>query len=147
MLSNCSPLTLCLPSDPCMLKVARAFVETTCHLGSLDDRATYAVVMACGEAFSNIVRHAHRDIPNATLQIQCLLTNDGIEIQFHDMGQPFDIQSVPEFDPTELRIGGRGVYMMRKLMDRLVSCQREGGGNTLLMFKGRESHIPLRNCG
>jgi anti-sigma regulatory factor (Ser/Thr protein kinase) len=34
-----------------------------------------------------------------------------------------------------LRIGGRGVFLMRALMDEL-SCQPRGeGGNTLRMFK------------
>ena len=42
---------------------------------------------------------------------------------------------MPHLDPAEVRIGGRGVFLMRKLMDEL-SCQPRGErGNTLRMVK------------
>ena len=52
------PLTLIIPSDSRMLSVARAFVEAACQIGTLEKPLTHAVVMAAGEAFTNIVRHA-----------------------------------------------------------------------------------------
>jgi len=52
-----------------------------------------------------------------------------------DQGAPFDLDAVPKLDPRELRIGGRGVFLMRALMDEL-SCQPRGErGNTLRMVK------------
>jgi len=34
---------------------------------------------------------------------------DGIEVRLTDDGEPFDLGTVPELDPGELRIGGRGI--------------------------------------
>lgn len=129
--------TLTLPSDPRMLSVARAFVEAVCQTCDLDPRTTRSVVLATGEAVSNIVRHAHRGRADAQIQLQCTLRPDALEISLRDEGEPFDIAAVPHLDPAELRVGGRGVYLMRTLMDELSCVPRQDRGNTLRMVKRR----------
>jgi len=104
-------------------------------VAGMDQRLTHAVVLATDEAANNVMRHAHRDRPLAFLQIHCFLRPDGVEIQLDDEGRPFDLEAVPEMDPSELRVGGRGVFLMRKLMDELTVEPRETGGNTLRMVK------------
>jgi serine/threonine-protein kinase RsbW len=139
--------TLVVPSDLRMLSVVRAFVEAVCQANALDKRALHAVILATGEAVSNVIRHAHRDKPDAQLQIQCIASDDTFEVSLQDEGEPFDITSVPHLDPGELRIGGRGVYLIRALMDEL-SCRRHGEhGNVLRMVKRRSDNSPVRNCG
>jgi serine/threonine-protein kinase RsbW len=129
------PWTLTIPSDLRLLGLARAFITAVCEVAGLDEQDTNAVVLACDEATNNIMRHAHQDNPDAPVQIQCQLNSDSIEILLLDEGQPFDITAVPHLDPSELRIGGRGVFLMRAIMDEL-SCQPRGErGNTLRMVK------------
>jgi serine/threonine-protein kinase RsbW len=140
-------LTLTLPSDLHMLAVARAFVEAVSQTAGLDRTTIHAVVLATSEAVSNIIRHAHHDRPDAHLQIQCRLRADAIEIHFLDEGAPFDIEAVPQLDPTELRVGGRGVFLMRALMDELTCQPRGERGNTLRMVKRRQCTPSMRGCG
>jgi serine/threonine-protein kinase RsbW len=129
------PWTLTIASDLRLLSLTRAFVEAFCQVAGLDDRTAFAIVMATDEATNNVMRHAHDGRPEALIQIQCLLRPDAIEVRLTDEGGPFDIAAVPYLDPAELRIGGRGVYLMRTLMDEL-SCQPRGErGNTLRMVK------------
>ena len=73
--------------------------------------------------------------------IVCLLRGDGIALSFLDQGQPFDIASVPQLPPGELRIGGRGVFLLRTLMDE-VACQPRSDrpGNALRLFKRVSGH-------
>ena len=135
MASHRAPWTLTIPSDLRLLGLARAFVEAVCQVAGFDEHTTHATVLAADEATNNVMRHAHQDNPAAQVQIQCHLLADGIEIHLHDEGQPFDLSSVPHLDPAELRVGGRGVYLMRTIMDEL-SCQPRGErGNTLRMVK------------
>ena len=135
MASQLAPWSLTLPSDLRQLLLARAFLEAVCEVCGLDQTATDAIVLATHEAINNIIRHAHLNCPDAQLQIQCFLEADGLEIHLLDEGAPFDLTSVPHLDPSEMRVGGRGVYLMRKLMDEL-SCQPRGErGNTLRMVK------------
>jgi serine/threonine-protein kinase RsbW len=129
------PLTLILPSDLRLIPVVRAFIEAACSAGRLDLDSTEAIVLALHEAVSNVMRHAHHDRPEAQVQINCYLWPDRVEIHVLDEGAPFNLAAVPDLDPGELRIGGRGVYLMRTLMDEL-SCQpRIQRGNILRMVK------------
>ena len=143
------PWSLTIPSDLSLLRLARGFVEAVCQVAGFDEKSTYAIVMATDEATNNVMRHAHEGHPEATLQIQCYLVPDGIEVRLLDEGAPFDLAAVPNLDPAEFRVGGRGVFLMRRLMDEL-SCQPRsdlGGerGNTLRMVKHccRPPHPPL----
>jgi serine/threonine-protein kinase RsbW len=130
-----TPWTLTISSDLRLLALARSFVESVCRVAGYDEQASNAIVMATDEATNNIMRHAHRDRPHAPIQIQCHFLSEGIEVRLLDQGAPFDITTVPHLDPSELRIGGRGVFLMRTLMDELSSHPRGEGGNTLRMVK------------
>ena len=137
MAESVASWTLTIASDLRLLATARGFVESACRAGGFDEDATHAIVLAADEAVNNIIRHAHQDRPDAVVQIHCFLLPDGIEIHLLDQGEPFDITAVPHMDPGELRVGGRGVFLMRSLMDEL-SCEPRGeGGNTLRMVKRR----------
>ncbi len=130
-----APLTLTMPSDLCLVPIARGFVEAFCQVAGLDQSTTNAVVLATNEATHNILRHAHRNHPEASVQIQCRLCDGAIEICLLDEGEPFDLASVPHLDPSEVRLGGRGVFLMRTLMDELNCLPRGSRGNTLRMVK------------
>jgi serine/threonine-protein kinase RsbW len=135
MATQSTPWTLTIPSDLRLLPLARSFLEAVCKVAGLDETVTNAVVLAADEATNNIIRHAHRGHPEFLLQVQCFFEPDHIEIQLHDEGEPFDLTAVPHMDPGELRVGGRGVFLMRRLMDELEVVPRTGRGNTLRMVK------------
>src|SRR5262245_13406186 len=116
--------SLTFPSDLRLLALARAFVEAVCQVASLDERDTHAVVLATDEAINNVMRHAHDERPDATINIQCFIRPDRIEIHLHDEGPPFDLDNVPHLEPGEVRAGGRGVFLMRRLMDELTVQSR-----------------------
>ena len=134
-----TPLTwsLTITSDLRLLAVARSFMESICHAGRLNDATTDAIILAFHEAASNIIRHAHRDLPGASLHIACALDDERIEIHLRDEGNPFDLGSVPSLNPAEVRIGGRGVFLMRTLMDELSCEPLPDRGNHLRMVKYR----------
>jgi serine/threonine-protein kinase RsbW len=136
--------TLTLPSELRMVSVARAFVEAVGQASGLDRSSIHALVLATAEAVSNIIRHAHRNCPEAHLQVQCQFRSDRFELAFLDEGDPFDITAVPHLDPAEVRVGGRGVFLMRALMDELSCHPRGDRGNVLRMVKRRKA---VRECG
>lgn len=127
--------TLVIPCDLKMLSPARAFLEGLCKAFVLDRGMTHAIVLATAEAVTNIVRHGGKSGLAGQIQIQFQLTGDAVEIRISDECAPFDLSAVPQLDPGELRVGGRGVFLMRTLMDEL-SCEHHSPcGNTLRMVK------------
>jgi serine/threonine-protein kinase RsbW len=135
MSSEPTPWSLTIPSDLRLLTLARAFVEAVCQVAGLNETHTHAIVLATDEATNNVIRHAHRGSPDKILQIQCLIHPDAVEIRLTDQGPTFDLENVPHIDPGELRAGGRGVFLMRRLMDELEVIPRAEGGNVLRMVK------------
>jgi len=141
-----SSFSLTLPSEPRMLSVARNFVEAVCQAYRLDRTTMHALVIVTGEAVTNIVRHAHQNRPNSQMELHLQMLADSVVITFRDEGAPFDLESVPDLPPGEMRIGGRGIYLMRTLMDELTCEPRGDGqpGNVLRMIKRCAA---LRECG
>ena len=129
------PFSLTIPSELRLLPLVRQFVETVSEAGGLDPLALNAVVLAVNEATSNVIRHAHQSRSIVPLRIECSLLEDGIEIRLTDEGPTFDLTNVPHLDPSEVRVGGRGVFLMRQLMDELSCQSRPEGGNILRMVK------------
>jgi len=145
MASENAPWMLIVPSDLHLLPVIRAFVEAVCQSGGFDADTTHAVLLATSEAATNVMRHAHQDRPEAQLQFHCFLSAQGIEIHLLDEGEPFDLEAVPHLDPGEIRPGGRGVFLMRALMDELSCRPRLERGNTLRMVKHYSRRLPVRD--
>jgi serine/threonine-protein kinase RsbW len=141
---DCPAFLLTLPSEPRMLSVVRTFVEAVCDAHCLERNLVHTLVLVTGEAFTNIVRHAHRNVQQAKMELRIQILSDAVAITFEDQGAPFDIAAVPDLAPGELRIGGRGVFLMRTLMDELTCQPRPGqNGNTLRMVK----RLPTRVAG
>jgi serine/threonine-protein kinase RsbW len=138
--------SITLPSEMRMLSVARNFIEAACEAYRLDRQATNALMIVTGEAITNIVRHAHQNRPGSKIEIHLEIQDEVAVITFVDEGEPFDLTTVPDLPPGELRVGGRGVYLMRTVMDELTCAPRTGqSGNILRMCK--RLNAPLRDVG
>ena len=135
MIPDHPPFVLTIPSDLGHLAGARAFVMAACQAAGLDPATADNLALAAHEAIANVIRHAHCHRAEVPVQIRCLPCSDAIEIHILDEGEPFDLSTVPQLDPAELRPGGRGVYLMRHLTDE-VTCQPRGErGNVLRLVK------------
>lgn len=129
------PFSLTLPSQLHLLPLAREFVETVCRSINGDPCFCEAIQLATHEALQNVIRHAHAKRVNALLEIQITPLKTGVEVRLLDEGSPFDVAAVPHLDPGAVRIGGRGVFLMRRLMDEVQSERRRPRGNILRMVK------------
>jgi len=100
------------------------------------DRETlaYHINLVLTEAMVNAIRHANADDPDKTVRILIYISDEELVIQVHDSGQGFDINAIqsPDFDALEDR--GRGIFLIRSLMDS-VCYRREAVGNVLEMTK------------
>jgi len=103
------------------------------------DKEIYAIQLAADEASSNIIEHAYAGITGGKLEIDLSTTDKTLKIVMRDQGKPFDPSSVPEpnvkADLSERKIGGLGMYLMRKLMDEVSYESSAERGNILTMIK------------
>lgn len=149
--------TLTAPAASASLTVIRGIIEAVSKLVELDQQGRYEVVLAVHEACSNIIDHTDAQRRSEDMLLECVVSDAGLEIKLRDNGPPFDIDAVPEFDPTELRRGGRGVFMIRRFMDEVDCTALPEGGNELRMFRqagprpsggtGQSAGPPIRRLG
>jgi len=90
--------------------------------------------MVLTEAMSNAILHAHGDDPEQTVQIHISISDGELRIRVYDRGRGFDLESVLEPDETGEDEHGRGIFIMRSLMDGVVYRKCEGY-NVLEMWK------------
>lgn len=132
---NQSGYTLTVPGDPRSLSVVRGMMDAVCKLAGFDEQTRYEIVLAVHEACSNVITHAYGSEGQLPITLECSVSDAGLEVRLRDEGRQFDIDAVPELDPTEVRSGGRGVFLIRRFLDDVSSAVSVDGGNELRMFK------------
>jgi serine/threonine-protein kinase RsbW len=117
----------------------RDFVVSAAISAGLNDLDVYAVELAVDEACSNIIEHAYGGEGVGDIQCTCRVSEDDLTIILKDNGQPFEPESIPEPNfsgPLEdLKPGGAGLFLMRKMMDKVQFEFTPDYGNTLVMVK------------
>ncbi|HBB30944.1 MAG TPA: anti-sigma factor [Cyanobacteria bacterium UBA8803] len=87
--------------------------------------------LALVEAYSNVVRHAHRDQPNLPVLIRLELKDRDIALEIWDHGKGYDISNYIEPTPQDKQESGYGWLIMQKLMDRVEYRLQINGRNCL----------------
>ena len=95
--------------------------------------------LALVEAYSNAVRHAHKDKPNLPILLRLELTDQKLGIEVWDYGQGFDITTYFPPHPELKQEGGYGWLIMNRLMDKVEYHLQVNGANCLKL----ETTIPF----
>jgi serine/threonine-protein kinase RsbW len=136
-----SGATMKLPAVSENLPTIIAFVSECARNEGFDEGRISEVVLAVEEAVVNICLHAYAEWPGE-IAITCAHDHDAgrLGIEITDTGKAFDVLSVaaPELveDLDDRKIGGLGVFLIRKLTDDL-RYYRSGNENRLQLFFDR----------
>jgi serine/threonine-protein kinase RsbW len=135
-----------LPSDLCLIEATVGYLEGRCRAYRFEgSRLDLNFRVGVTEALANAVMYGNNNDPRKTVRVEVLLDPERIVIHVADQGNGFDPQSVR--DPTHPdnlhATGGRGLFLIRKLMDEIEFNER---GNALRMVL-RRSPTPLRSVG
>jgi serine/threonine-protein kinase RsbW len=92
------------------------------------------IPLACDEAITNAVIHGNAGDPAKKVSIQIYVSASRFKLRVRDQGPGFDVSSVA--NPTKgsnlMRPSGRGVYLMRSIMD---TVEYKDGGRVLELEK------------
>jgi len=133
------PVRLAIFSTPDHLCVVRAAAETLCRKMGFDDAGITKVVLSVDEALTNVIRHAYGGAEDQPIEVELsagLEEGDvALRVRVRDFGRYAGACEVQPREPSALRPGGLGVYIMHECMDRVEYRQAEGGGTLLTMTK------------
>lgn len=115
--------------------------EMKCNDNELEE-----IELAMREALANAVIHGNRRDPSKRVAVRAFCQPDrGMLLVIDDEGSGFNPAKVP--NPTEaeclLETHGRGLFMMRRLMDR-VRISRKGTRITMLKRLTPRRHVSTR---
>ena len=127
-------IEITIASHPRWLRLVRQTVLEFAREAGFDARDGDAITLAVGEAVGNVIQHAYEGRSDQNFRL-CCRTGDGyLEVEVRDDGRPFDPDEVPDLAPDELRPGGRGLYLIRTIMDE-IKYGRDGEENVVSMRK------------
>jgi serine/threonine-protein kinase RsbW len=100
------------------------------------DRETlsYHLNLVLTEAMANAIKYAYAGDPETMVHICISISAEEILIKVFDNGQGFDINTIPTPNFEQLEDRGRGIFIIKSLMDK-VKYHKQGKGNVLEMVK------------
>lgn len=102
-------------------------------------KAQMQIDIAIDELFGNIAHYAYNpQVGKATVRVEVIEEPLGVTVTFIDNGKPYDPLKNEDPDTTlsaeERKIGGLGIYMVKKSMDE-ITYEYKNGQNILKIKK------------
>jgi serine/threonine-protein kinase RsbW len=104
------------------------------NYGGDREALAYHLNLVLTEAMVNAIEHSSPNDTDNTVRVCIFIEQDDLCVRVYDHGQGFDIDLVPSPDIDELSERGRGIFLIRTLMDD-VSYRKTEAGNVLEMHK------------
>lgn len=112
---------LILSSNPKNICRVEKFVEQACKDKNISPEKYGNILISLTEAVTNAILHGNNADESKSVEIRLEERKQTMAFYIKDEGQGFDYRDIP--DPTKqeniLRLGGRGVFLMRELSDKL----------------------------
>ena len=121
------------------LSEVRDFVGEAARIFGFSEEDTANIVLAVDEACTNIIKHAYHYASDKEIEVTIHQDKGSFEIRIFDSGR--------SFDPSKIRLpdlkkhlghrkrGGLGVYLMKRLMDKVEYNFQRGKRNEVRLVK------------
>jgi serine/threonine-protein kinase RsbW len=134
------PIEVYIPSDVRLIEDVVGRVTRECAERQLPPTAcNLTVPVALSEALSNAILYGNREDRSKQVRLRATLDDRSLVLEVSDEGMGFDMEACT-IDPTSPdnldREDGRGLYLMRTLMDRVERFT--DGGNVVRLTLHRQ---------
>jgi serine/threonine-protein kinase RsbW len=126
--------TLCLPRDELSIPVVRHICRSSLAEVGVKMECSTDIEVALTEACTNVLLHSG---PADEYQVQLTIDDDLCIIRIVDTGRGFDGAELRGL-PDESSESGRGVVLMRALVDRVLFTSRPEAGTIVHLEKNLE---------
>jgi anti-sigma regulatory factor (Ser/Thr protein kinase) len=128
---------LTIPGRLDQIEAACDCVEAGAQEAGFDEPTSYACQLAVAEACENIVKHGYGSGQPGEICVEVVASLGQLTIRLEDSGPPFNAArrpKEPECDQNDPPVGGLGLVIIHRVMDR-VTYLRRSGVNRLTMRK------------
>ncbi|MBA2686936.1 MAG: ATP-binding protein [Gemmatimonadaceae bacterium] len=130
-----------IPSDVKYIEGAVALATEQCReLDLPPQKCSLNIPVALSEALSNAILRGNSEDPKRIVRLRAMISDKALVFEIVDEGAGFDLANF-KHDPTTAenlgREDGRGLFLMRKLMDRVERISENGRANVIRMTVNR----------
>jgi serine/threonine-protein kinase RsbW len=128
-------LSMNIPRDSSTLPLVRHLAKHALHEIRVSRRCIGDIEVAVTEACANVVEHTTAE-DEYSVEIQ--ITDRTCEIRVVDTGHGFDFESLGQRNADSTAEGGRGIQLMRALVDRINFTSEPESGTVVHLVKQLE---------
>ncbi len=106
------------------LKTIGEFIEDALKNENIGEDIIHEILIASDEAATNIIVHSYKKNPNGYIRVKLVVEKKRIIVSLFDKGITFNPDNIisPNLSKKleERKLGGLGVYLMKKFMDEVT---------------------------
>jgi serine/threonine-protein kinase RsbW len=131
---------LSFASSTSNMRLVEPFIGEVLRETVMDATRYHNMMIALTEAVNNAIVHGNRRDESKTVTLTATLDDTRIKLVLDDAGSGFNPDGLPDPLAPEnlLRDGGRGVFLMRSLMDSAEFTTHEYGSRVKLVTRLRD---------
>lgn len=132
--------SLIFPSRVEYIEKVEALTEKACAHAKFSEDERDSMAIAVTEAVNNAILHGNKKNPDKNVHVDIMATADTVRVVIRDEGDGFNPQKIDNpLEPQNLlKESGRGVFIVRSLMDE-VSFDFSKGGTEITLVKVRKT--------
>lgn len=134
VVKSASQIRLKVPCSIEFAAVVRVQAEAIARRVRFTEEEVYDIITAVGEVCDNSIEHG---ISENGIDVEYTMTPDEFRIEVRDYGRGFDPQGKGDEPPDLFAEDGRGIFLMRNLMDKVEIESAPGKGTRTFMRKAR----------
>jgi len=121
--------TITIPSSQEYLNDVDVFIEGILRGYGADESVIADIAISVSELVNNAICHGNKSSGEKTVKVRIARNGKEINITITDQGEGFDPEQIqdPLADENLLKEAGRGIFIVRSLMDRVQIAEDNGG--------------------
>lgn len=128
-------IIIAIPSHPKYLSVVRAVTGKMGELCDIDESGIEDMKLAVDEACTNVIKHAYKGDVSRKIVLKYKITRKAFKVSIEDSGIKARIDLLKGRNLNEIRPGGLGIHLIRRVFDVLAFDERKKNGNRLVLIK------------
>ena len=137
--NNTREIVLSIPSEDRYVYLLDMVIAYVAKEMGFDEETTEQVNLAIIEAGTNAIKHGNKNDPAKTARFRFLISKDKLTVSIMDSGSGFDPENVgdPLSPENFMKPCGRGIFLMKALMDEVEYKISQKSGTEVRMVKYR----------
>ncbi|MGE0489286.1 MAG: ATP-binding protein [Vulcanimicrobiota bacterium] len=135
VVKSASQIRLKIPCREEFAAIVRLQAEAIARRVWFTEEEIYDIITAVGEVCDNAIEHGKSEMG---IDVQYMMTMTEFKVEVQDYGSGFDPTGRGDEPPDLFSERGRGIFLMKHLMDRLEIDSQSGRGTRIIIAKKRK---------